>query len=141
MYLTKHLTWNEREDLGALGENVYVSMSRGDSLGTKAQSHICAPFPGKKRGQPKLRDEIRDYISPEEEPKTGMRRKIRLKLRVPDRWSSPMTSLTNHRHVNNMYAYEQYDAIYDAMKMLLTKTAHSDGASHTGSVCPIMLDI
>ena len=55
VYLTKHLTWNEREDLGALGEHVYVSMSRGDSLGTKAQSHICAPFPGKKRGQPKLR--------------------------------------------------------------------------------------
>ena len=67
VYLTEHLPWKEREDLGALRENVYVTMSRGDSVGLKAQTPSCAPCPDEKRGQPKLRDEIRDYISPEEE--------------------------------------------------------------------------
>ena len=65
--LNTYLGKSASEDLGALRENVYVTMSRGDSVGLKAQTPSCAPFPDEKRGQPKLRDEIRDYISPEEE--------------------------------------------------------------------------
>jgi len=71
-------------------------------------------------------------------PKTGNRRKIRLRLHVPTSWTKPPHLLINQYDVCHMYMYEESSAIYEAIHLMITGSAHEDNASHLTSVCPCM---